>query len=621
MIWLFTIISELWFGFEITYYFLDQMLNIVFVAAFGVTVGIGTSSIFFFLCSTILGQNLIHIILHSLLLIFISIGLLQKRIRIPKKLSRFTDIKKPEIIISLIYIVISIYLTWKVYLPAPRSFSLVFDYHLTEELSLISSFHHGVNSGFVNPFYIRHPNLYGHSAITRWLTAFHSSMLQYGFASLKMSLFIPSFLLISSYLIIMFYFALQFNIPYYIAFFVPFISILLSGFGFLRFLHHEKRTIRTNDYVSQSGYGKYPRFHPVFHLLYGFRHTTLTLPLVNGIIYIYLWMIKYKKANTSLMIPFVGFMFGLIMPATQFQTFIGFIVFLLLYTAMQKKSKNYSSLKKIFIYIFIGFLIHFPRYLNIEFLKNSFSLQVQWKQLVQHELIPPFSLWWNNCGVFIIIFLFLSWFQLKSVEYYIFIPSVACFIIFNFWKVQSQAQFNIFIFLSLNYSIGSCIVVATLYRFIKSSNEPEYQGIFTALSILAIISCTLSSILGIHRQINNHKPQWSIGDENLVKWVLEHTSKKDVFIAPIISLNPISALAGRWVYIDNYNLLDYCGFNYSRQQSEYQKLLKNQDSQDISKNVFYIISYNDEQNSISSTSWKEVYKTRDYTIYKNNNFL
>ena len=122
---------------------------------------------------------------------------------------------------------------------------------------------------------------------------------------------------------------MRLTIPSYFSFFVPIISLNLSGFGFLRFLYNHKRTSRTNDYVSQTGYGKCARFHPLFHLYYGFRHTTLALPIVVGIIYILYCTVgyKYTRVSESLSLEYCGFIFGFVMPSVQYQSFIGFLIF------------------------------------------------------------------------------------------------------------------------------------------------------------------------------------------------------------------------------------------------------------------------------------------------------
>ncbi|OHT03924.1 hypothetical protein TRFO_28702 [Tritrichomonas foetus] len=618
MIWIFTIIAQIWFGFEISFYFLDQMMSIIFIISFGIPSGFGISSMIFYFCSCILGQNFVHVLIHTALLIFSSLYLLRKRSKIPRKSSRFTSLTKNDLIVPLIYLFISLYLTWKIYLPSPRSFSLAFETHLTEEFSFISSFKHGVNSGLSNPFHIHHPNYAGHYAVSHWLTAFHSSMLQIGFASLKISLFVPTSLLLSSFATILYLLALQFNLPMYLAFLSPFLTLLFSGFGFLRFLDNGKRTNRSNDYVSQTGYGKYPRFHPIFHLFYGFRHTSLALPLVTGVIFILFWSIKYKHSINNLTLPFAGFVFGFVMPATQHQTFIGFLVFFGIFLSLQLTTKNFPKLKGFALMIFFGFAFHIPRYLDFEFLKNLLNIEVQWKLLVHHEFIPPFSLWWNNCGVFIIIFLFLSWFQLNSIEYYLYLPSLGCFFIFNFWKLQTLVQYNIFLFLSLVYTIGSCVLLATLYRFVTAASEPESRGVIAAMSLIAVISCTISAAMGVHRQINNFKPLWSISDEHLANWIIEKTHKNSVFIAPMISLNPISALAGRTMYMDNVDVLSHCGFNYSDRFLETQNFWKNIESPNILQIVDYVIVLIDDKNKVSEENWRKIYHTRDYQIYQRN---
>ena len=455
-------------------------------------------------------------------------------------------------------------------------------------------------------------------------------MLQIGFASLRMSLFFPTSLLLISYGTIMYFFAIQFNLPSYFAFFVPIISLSLSGFGFLRFLYFNKRTSRTNDYVSQTGYGKCPRFHPLFHLYYGFRHTTLTLPIVTGIIYILFCSVKYKYsfASESLSLEYIGFVFGFIMPSVQYQTFVGFLVFYFIFMAIQiTRPKNLLKMKGFLIFLLIGFSFHIPRYLYI--FTNCedcvfFGYEVQWKLLVHHEFIPILSLWWHNCGFFIFIFLFFSLFQLNSVEYYIYIPSVFCFFFFNFIKLQNLVQYNIFVFMSLNYTTGSIIFLSTLYRFAKSPKDAETRGVISAISLIITLSCTISALMGVKRQIPNIRQVWTVNDEYLVNWILKNTKKKAVFISPLISFNPVSALAGRSSYIENSDVLGNSGFDFNERESIYRKFMKNLDAsyeeadddlKDILDSVDYIVLI--EKGNLNQEVWKEVYNSRTFVVYEN----
>lgn len=645
MIWLLTISSQIWFGFEFSYFFLDKTISMFFIFAFGIASGIGFSSTIFYFFSILFGNNIIHLLIHILILLFVSFTLMKKRTKVPRKNSisffsnSFSSLtwssilaifekKNHELVTFVLYLLISFNITRKIYLPSPRSFTYAFDSHLTEELSFISSFHHGANK----KIYIRinHPNFEGHFSVSNWLTAFHSSMLQIGFANLKVALFFPTFLLLVSYATIMYFLSLQFDLPSYFAFFVPIISLNLSGFGFLRFLYFDKRTSRTNDYVSQTGYGKCPRFHLLFHIYYGFRHQTLTLPLVVGVIYILFLSAKYKYslANSSLSLEFAGFVFGFIMPSVQYQSFVGFLLFFSIFFLMQiSKPKSLLKLKGFIIFLIVGFIFHIPRYLS--FLANNedfvlFEYEVQWKLLVHHEFIPPLSLWWNNCGVFTIIYIFLSLFQLNSIEYYIYIPSVFCFFFFNFFKLQNLVQYNMFVFMSLNYTTGSVILLATLYRFSKSPKDAETRGVISAISLILILSCTISSIMGLKRQIGNIRPVWSLNDELLVKWIINNTPQNAVFISPLISFNPISALGGRCSYIENNDVLSHSGFNFNTREAKYRKFMKNMnvfyeeaddDLKDILDNVDYIVLI--DKGNLNENVWKEVFNSRSFIIYQN----
>ena len=253
-----------------------------------------------------------------------------------------------------------------------------------------------------------------------------------------------------------------------------------------------------------------------------------------------------------------------------------------------------------------------------------FGYEVQWKFLVHHEFIPMLSLWWHNCGIFTLIYLFLSLFQLNSVEYYIYIPSSLCFFIFNFFKFQQLVQYNMFVFLTINYTTGSIIFMATLYRFSKSPKDSESRGVISALSLILVLSCTLSSFMGVKRQIGNVRQVWTLNDEFLVNWIIKNTKKKAVFISPLISFNPVSSLAGRCSYFYCSVVLGHVGFDFADRETKYRKFMKNleidydeadDDLKDVLDNVDYIVFI--EKSNLNPKIWKEVYNSRSFVIYQN----
>ena len=214
MIWAVTLAAQIWFGFEFSYFFLDKSISIIFIFAFGISSGIGLSSTLYYFISILFGNNIIHLFIHSAILLSISFTLMRKRKKIPRKNSipffsffpkSFHSLSRQDLLIIfekrnhglvafILYCLISIYLTWKVYFPSPRNLSYAYESQLMEELSFISSFRYGANKKpRIN---IKHPNFSGHFSVSNWLTEFHSSILQIGFAILKISIFFATFLLL-----------------------------------------------------------------------------------------------------------------------------------------------------------------------------------------------------------------------------------------------------------------------------------------------------------------------------------------------------------------------------------------------------------------------------------------
>ena len=555
-------------------------ISLVLTISMGVPTGIGISSMVFFCCSPILGHNAIHLAIHVVLLLSVS-GFLW-RIRRTGKEPRRIQVVRSELYAMAGYAIMSLYLCFKFYFPSPRSLCLALDSHVVEEISLQSSFYVGVNSGFINPLRIWHPNYAGRRVVTRWLLAFHASMMRIGYATLRSSLAIPSAMLITSFCVILQQLAILFEIPVFIAWMVPLVSLFVSGFGFLRVLVKERRTVRTNDYVSQSGYGKITRFHPVIHLLLGFRHTTLALPITAMMLYALYAYVRRKSHAQKSMLPMTGLLVGAVLPGVEHQAFCGAVVFFFAFSLLQviQKRKLSRQLKLFGVLLLTGFLFHLPRYLDTTFLHDLFGIETPWGTLVRlGEFVPVFSVWWHNCGLFIVVVLFFSWFKLLAIEY------------------------NLYMF------------ILTLYRFVLSPKEPEVKGVMAAICLIAVMACTASCVLGIHKQVNNVKAVWGTTEEQLVGWILKNTPTDSVFMAPLVALNPISLLAGRPMFLECSDVMRHIGYNSTTREQEYREFLSSNGTTRLDDMVQYFVTADDGW-SLPLDKWRKVYYYREFNVYQ-----
>ena len=68
MIWIFTILGEILFGCEITFFILVNKVDFFVQCAIGTIIGIGLSTLLFFGCSAIFGITSFHILMHTIVI-------------------------------------------------------------------------------------------------------------------------------------------------------------------------------------------------------------------------------------------------------------------------------------------------------------------------------------------------------------------------------------------------------------------------------------------------------------------------------------------------------------------------------------------------------------------------
>jgi len=590
--------------------------------AISIPFGIGLSTFIFFALSTIVGQNMFHLLIHTGMLFFIAIFYLQKHIRSGKykRLAKAFQIK--SLIAPSLYAFVSVYLVYRTYLNSPRSFPMNMDSLIQEDLSLQSSFLVGVNSPRLNYFYIYHPNYAGIPAVTRWLVPFHSVMLRIGKASLRISLCVPTALELLSFLISMYILAENFGLPIQIAIVAPFIGLLASGFGFFRFLIGSKRNHRLNDYVSDIADGRASRFHPLLSIVLANRSTAYSISIIAAIFLAFQLMISNHYKFERLGLLFIGFSSGLLLPIAQHQAFFAFGVYLIIFYGTQTLQVRHIKELSLFISAFLtGAAIHVPRFLNGSFIKGMMGVEAPWSRLYKRGvLFPAVDFWVDTYGVFPFI-LIIGFYLLKKIERQLFLPSIGSFFVFTFWKLQPNCEFNSVPIFCIFMTIAGIMYTIILFRFINMPQTEESKGAVAAIClILVAITCT-SSVLGIQRQWKHQKQLWDDMDERLADWLIKKTSKTAVFHSIPIPLQPVSTLAGRQTFLECAEVTRFVGMEFDTRMELLRSFNKNGTLTGIESHVSYIIRANENkidnnEGAIDEEKWTDVYSTRVYTVFE-----
>jgi hypothetical protein len=300
-----------------------------------------------------------------------------------------------------------------------------FEGDFPEELAMMNSFYRGANSGNMNIFKIKHTSCFKCHARSRWLTAFHSAMMMSGFSGERMAFVGPSILMFGSFSFMLMRLAKSFLKNFILAIAVLILALFAGGLGFFDWFDVGQG--KDLDFVFNTGLKTTEWSHPLFHYIFGHRPSQMSLCIAVAIIYL------LSEAPSRRDMACAGILAGLL-PACQHQAFLGMIVWLIVYGAIdfvtgrkqiQDKLRQFVSFGIFFAISGLVPLIHYaPRQFRTSMMKSEYY----WQGVVNRgAFFPKIRLWWDALGVFGLIVLVICWlaFDVRLLKLYI--PSLAAF--------------------------------------------------------------------------------------------------------------------------------------------------------------------------------------------------
>lgn len=628
MIWIFTILGEILFGCEITFFILVNKVDFFVQCAIGTIIGIGLSTLIFFGCSAILGITSFHILMHTIVISALAYSLMTRRFL--KKKFMIRSPTKNQIIFFIVSMLISLAIIPKNYLYKPFYLQENISDGISEEISIMNSFYHGVNSGLLNIFKIRHPSCYQCTCRSRWITALNSAMLQIGYSSIHQSLAIPSIIITTSFIFIYLNFADLFLNSVFCSLISLLIFFFAGGLGFKNLLYKEVRKKQKLDFIQDTGFFQTHWCHPLLQYILPSRPSQFSLGIVISILY--LLTICLKQVMKRREMAMIGILFGLL-PGTQFQVFQTISIYLIIcfilhfdfHFDQKKRSKEQMFGLAIFFIAFLcTSLLQFlqfivPRNTNA----NILIKQPIYLHLIQKGFFfPTVKFWFDALGIFPVFSLFLSWFVIDAQLMKLYIPSVIVFIWANNTLFQQIDYMNITVFYPCWMILASVVYIETLKRLIFLPKSEELQGFLFGISIFLVFMNVASGIYGYSSLKNNFDKKWSLFEEEAAKWIAKNTPKKAVFISSSDRYDVVSTLAGKVQFLHSRSLCHLYGFNDLNRTLEIQKLLNESDSKIFALKVEYIVNTDkgiDRQISHwGKGNWTKEFANREVTIFKRN---
>ena len=598
MIWILTLLSQLIFGFYFAYNIIPVDDNIIFAFGLGIPIGFSTSSFLFFFLSAILGQNIVHIFINIGTMVAATIFIFFMRLR---KVKLNIHLKYYDLIYPIFCLIASFAIFYFAYFPQENKLPCLTNVYLQEDIAIESSFYNGINSGFLNPFSLKHPLLYGKKITTRWLPAFHSSMLRLGYCNLKLSLVIPSALMFTSFCLVMQNLFKRLNLPFYLGYFAPFIAYSVSGFYYFNFYSLSQHNSKAVDYITKTAENKDTHFlHPHLQILFGCRSAIWCSSIVIAVI-TSLFTKRSKLFKTS-----IFFFAGLILPSTLLPAFYCLILFLVLFSIMEIKIP--------FIFLLLGSLLNMHRIFSISV--GSHSIWEQWT--LDGTRFPSFHFFFYGYGFFFIISV-ISLFLVVNKEKNTARSLFVCLILFFNISFYQDTQKNQIILYAFFIPIATAFYALAIYRLAKTVPYEELKGVIAALGlIITIIMCT-SSTMGTLKMIKVTQTVFNDSDKQLTEWINKNTKTTDVFFAPRLVFEPISTLGGRQVLLPSKEVADVCNFKVTSIENEIEKFIENSGNKTIFPMLNYIVRPKSQSlsnfNYPDETEWTEVHFTSDVVIY------
>jgi hypothetical protein len=618
MLWLVILLAQIWLGLEVSCCFLGPELSFFAVVASSVPIGVSLSTLTFFYCSAVFGHTLRHLLFHTVVLPVLSAVMLRHRVKGPRRY-RFRLL---NVLPTLLVAIGSLIFVFPMYVAPAGTFLTVMAPIFHEEFALAASFRVGVNSGRHSLHRLAHPDRSGSFAVTRWLTAYHMSMLCFAFGSPQSVSLVTTLLFVCAFTALMGGLGDEFQLPQLVAPFCALLPMLASGFGFLEFRQSGRVTGPATDFVSDMGpsFEDPHRLNPLFHIVVGNRPVLFGL-CVGLIALMLLFELIFCRddARRVRASRIVGFLIGGVLPAVSHQVFFGILVLTVCHGLIQLSRQRFLKyFANILISAGLSFaLINLPRYRDQDFIKKLLQFGPIWSQNIDRgDLFPALKFWWDVGGLFPFLCLLSPWFFLGLIEVQFYLATVATFLVFNYWILQDRPEDNIFAFYSFFYTVGGVLFVELVYRVYKRQPSDDRKGIVLGVFLVVFVLSSMSTCAGL-RVVLESTDCWSDADVADANWIIENTPTDALFWYPPRAMHFAAVLAGRQTFCGLPDVLAAEGFDV-RERWDY----LNRWIQDYGADVPFewVIKRrhadNDLLGGIRKSVWVEVYRSRNVLIYQ-----
>jgi hypothetical protein len=412
-------------------------------------------------------------------------------------------------------------------------------------MNLITSFAYGVNSNrssfwpFQTTFYAFETLIYP------IIPDYHATVLVSVGASVRMSLFIPSFMLSVSLVCALWHLGRQFSTERFVAEATVVLFCFAGGDGWKRLFRDyssaDPSVLLNTNYAHNFGDHETFWIHPVIHFLFPQRSAMFSMPLVIVATIAFVQCIAGGYQSKLLM--FVAGLSISLIPMTSGHSFLAVCILAGFFAAGSFPLKNPGRWMNFFVHwllfsvpIVVVGLPQSLAYVRRAWLGEFVRAEVIWKEYGKATLGTCLWMWWESLSVFLVLSIFHCWFALERRQIAIYGPAFGVFILANILRFQPGAMDNTKIFIAAWYPLACC-AVGQFFARLHTRTPP--------LAAALAIGATASGILCIVKSLSVPFPIFLPQDLEVGLWAIENTPLESVFLTTEYPGMAVTAIAGR----------------------------------------------------------------------------
>jgi hypothetical protein len=457
-------------------------------------------------------------------------------------------------------------------------------------LSLISSFSYGGNSlsnTMWTPFYLKSPLCYP------IIPDFFSSVLVgCGRASLRVSVAVPSMLLLLSLLFLLQDLAQTYSRRRIVPEVTILCFVLASGVGWKWMLGPECRADVNANMAHCFCKGKETFWiHSVVHYLLPQRSGLFSIGICIAVTLILVHEIDIGLKDSKALL-LAGIITGLL-PCISAHSFLGageYALFICIFNFPWRPFSFETWKRAVLQWAIFGgtaLVLAIPQTVWLMRMKRRDFFVVLPIWIETNSKFGFFDMWWESLGAFFVLAIANVWPHTSEWQRLMYYPSIAVFVVSNFLRYQPGAMDNTKVYLCAWYPLACCAVAHCLVDVIMRCRRWVF---LVALSIVvSFTGFSISSVVCLYKALTIPFAMFDIAEMNFGLWVMENTRPDAAMLAAGWHASPMMSLAGRLITMGYGGWVWSHGLDYGARERWIADLVRNREN--VTRFVAEGISY------------------------------